>query len=65
MVIFKSKVLDSYYFSLDQLNSGELCCCHVGVSDSNAYRGQEGNIHERSKVGVRKTTGRGRDCGVL
>lgn len=40
-MILKTKVVDSYYFSVDQLNSRELCYYNLGISNSNAYRDQE------------------------
>lgn len=43
-------MIDSYYTTFpDQLNSGELCCCHLGVSNSSAHSDQEGNIHREVK----------------
>ena len=57
-------MIDSYYATFpDQLNSGELCCCYLGLSNSSAHSDQEGNIHKGGEVGVRKTTGRGGDDG--
>lgn len=42
----KSRVLESYCLSMDQLHSGELSGYNLGVSNSDAYRGQEWNIQE-------------------